>query len=375
MPARSVLARPPSPALAAALAAAALAACGGKGKPADAPPPAFTLGPENVATVETATLQTGPLVSGTLRARREATVRAEVAGTVQAVLAEPGEPVRKGQVLLRIDDGPIRDQVAAARYAARAAADALQVTRRELGRTEGLATAGSVAARDLDRAQSQVASQEAMAADAKARLVVAEQQLDRTAPRAPLDGMLAERPVNAGDVVAPGTPLFTVVFPGDMRLEAAVPAEYLSRARVGTPVDFLVVGQPDRVFRGRIEQVNPVVDPATGQIRIYVTIPNEGGPLLAGLFARGRVVTDQVTGLALPLGAVDASATPPAALRVRDGVVERVSVELGVADPVAEKVQVRSGLAAGDVVLLASARTNVGAGARVTVVAPSRPLP
>jgi RND family efflux transporter MFP subunit len=377
MPARPSLDRPERPRLAVALAAAALAACGGKATPAEAPPPAFSLGPENVAVVETATLQTGPLVSGTLRARREATARAEVAGTVQAVLAEPGEPVRKGGVVLRIDDGPIRDQVAAARSALRAAEDALQLTRRELGRTEGLASAGSVAARDLDRARSQVASQEAMAADARARLVVAEQQLDRTAPRAPFDGMLAERPVNAGDVVAPGTPLFTVVFPGDMRLEAAVPAEYLSRARVGTPVDFRVVGQPERVLRGHIEQVNPVVDPATGQIRIYVTIPNEGGPLLAGLFARGRVVTEQVTGLALPLAAVDASATPPAVLRVRDGVVEKVSVELGVSDPVAEKVQVKEGLAAGDVVLLASARTNVGPGARVTVAAaaPSRPAP
>jgi RND family efflux transporter MFP subunit len=273
--------------------------------------------------------------------------------------------------VLRVDDGPIRDQVAAARYAARAAEDALAVTRRELGRTEGLASAGSVAARDLDRAQSQVATQEAMSADAKARLVIAEQQLDRTAPRAPFDGMLADRPSNVGDVVAPGTPLFTVVFPGDMRLDATVPADYLARTRVGTPVDFLVTGHPGRVFRGRIEQVNPVVDPATGQIRIYVTIPNEGGPLLAGLFARGRVVTDQVTGLAVPLEAVDMATTPPTVLRVKDGAAERVSVELGITDPVAEKVEVKGGLAAGDVVLLASARTNVGAGARVTVaVAP-----
>ena len=363
----------PTPALAAL--AAALAACGSPPRPAEAPPP-IALGPENVATVERATLQTGPLVSGTLRARREATVRAEVAGTVLAVLAEPGAPVRRGQVLVRIDDGPVRDQVAAARYAARAADDALQLTRRELGRTEGLASAGSLAARDLDRAQSQVASQEAMAADAKARLVVAEQQLDRTAPRAPFDGLLADRPVNAGDVVAPGTPLFTVVFPGDMRLEAAVPADYLSRARVGTPVDFRVVGDGDRTFRGRIEQVNPVVDPATGQIRIYVTIPGEGGPLLAGLFARGRLVTDQVEALAVPAGAVDETVTPASVLRVRGGVVERVSVELGVSDPVAEKVQVKGGLAEGDVVLLSSARLDVGPGARVTLAAaPPRPAP
>jgi hypothetical protein len=87
------------------------------------------------------------------------------------------------------------------------------------------------------------------------------------------------------------------------------------------------------------------------------------------------VVTDQVEGLAVPLGAVDASATPPAALRVRDGVVDKVSVALGVVDPGAEKVEVKGGLAAGDVVLLASARTNVGAGARVTVAAAARPAP
>ena len=92
--------------------------------------------------------------------------------------------------------------------------------------------------------------------------------------RAPFDGIVSERAVSAGDVVQPGSPLFTVVDPSSMRLEAAVPADALTAVAVGTPVEFTVSGLPGRTFRGRVERVNPVADPATRQVRVYVGIPN-----------------------------------------------------------------------------------------------------
>jgi RND family efflux transporter MFP subunit len=314
------------------------------------------LGPEDVTRVATRVLESGPLVSGTLEARQRATARAEVGGTVLELNVEQGQSVKKGQVLARIEDATLRDQVIAARSTVRVARNALEVAQAEEERSAKLARAGVITQRDLERAQLARAQADGQLADARARLALAREQLDRTRVVAPMDGVVSERQASAGDIVQPGTPLFTLVDPSRLRLEASVPAEYLSQLQPATPVDFTVTGYPERTFTGHIERINPVVDPATGQVRIHVTLPNTEQALMAGLFAQGRVASRRREALAVPLGAVDLSGASPAVLVARDGRVARVLVALGLSDEVARRVEVRSGLQAGDVVLLGSAR-------------------
>jgi RND family efflux transporter MFP subunit len=249
----------------------------------------------------------------------------------------------------------------------RAAENALTFTRRDLERSKQLSEGGALPAQGLERAETQVAQQEALLADAQARLAGAQLLHGRTRLRAPFDGVVSDRQARAGDVVQPGTALFTVVDPTSMRLEAAVPAEGLSLIRPGTPVHFTVSGYGARAFSGAIEQVNPVVDPSTGQVRIAVAIPNAGGELLAGLFARGRVATESRTASAVVADAVDPSTTPPSVLRLKDGKVERVTVALGARDEVADRIEVKSGLLPGDTVLRGSARAGIAEGTAVEI--------
>jgi len=343
-----------------------LVACSRGGATASpATPPAVTLGAENVTRVEAKLLQSGPAISGALRARREATLRAEVGGALLENAADPGLAVKKGQQLARIEDGALSDQLRAAEQAVRAAENALTFTRRDLARSRQLSEGGALPAQGLERAETQVAQQEALLADAQARLAGAQLLHARTRLRAPFDGVVSDRQARAGDVVQPGTPLFTVVDPTSMRLEAAVPAEGLALIRPGTPVHFTVTGYGARAFSGAIEQVNPVVDPGTGQVRITVTIPNAGGELLAGLFARGRVATESRTAPAVLADAIDPSTTPPSVLRVREGKVERVPVALGLRDEVTDRIEVRNGLVPGDTVLRGSARAGIAEGTPV----------
>jgi len=160
------------------------------------------------------------------------------------------------------------------------------------------------------------------------------------------------------------------VDPRTLRLEASVPAARLEQVKPGTQVEFGVTGYGERRFTGKVERINPVVDPATGQVRIYVAIPNTDLRLLAGLFAEGRVASQSLRALAVPVDAVDDTNGEPAVLRVREGRLERVPVKLGLRDDVAQQVEVRSGLQAGDVVLLGSARGEVAEGAKVKVEPP-----
>ena len=339
-----------------ALIVAGLAACGRKNDPKAAAPPPVVLGPENVAVARRIELQTGPTISGALAAEREADVRAEIGGSVLSVSAEQGQAVASGAVLARIDDTAVRDQFISARATLRTAQENLQVARRNAERAERLAQAGAVADRDLEQARASATNAAGVVADAEARLASARKQLERTTIRAPFAGVVTERKVSPGDVVQSGGQLFTVMDPASMRLEATVPAEQLATVRVGSTVQFTVNGFPDRTFEGRIQRVNPAVDPATGQVRIYVSIPNAGRSLVSGLFAQGRVATTRQQALAVPATAVDQRGTAPAVLRLRDSRVERVPVETGLLDEVAARIEIRSGLAEGDTGLLGSAQ-------------------
>lgn len=350
------------------LAAAALAAgCGGGADPADArEPAAVTLGEESVLVVGTGELRSGPPLSGALAAERSAAVRAELSGPVLQVMAEPGEAVRRGQVLARIDDAALGDALLSARSAVRTAAASLETARRDVERSARLAGAGAIAERDLEQARNAQSLAQSQLADARARLTQAQEQAGKATVRAPISGVVSERPVNAGDVVAPGAALFTVVDPGSMRLEAAVPAAQLGLVRVGAPVRFTVSGYPGRSFTGRVERINPAADPATGQVPVYVSIPNADGALVAGLFAEGRIAAEAREALLVPAGAVTEQAGARVVARLRGGSVERVPVQLGGADSETEQVEVVSGLAAGDTVLVgAAAGTTPGTRVRV----------
>jgi RND family efflux transporter MFP subunit len=338
------------------LGAAGLAGCQrSEGKPQVEAQPVVLQG-EDVVRVEPQELRSGPVLSGTLEARRSATLRAEVAGPVVEVAAEKGQPVRKGQPLARLEDGSLREQLWAARTAEQAARDAEAVAQAEQARSEFLAEAGVITQRDMERAQLERRRAASQLSEARARRTLAREQHSRAQVVAPFDGVVSERHVNAGDVVQPGAPLYTVVDPRSMRLEAQVPAEQLGEVTPGTEVAFTITGQGARTFTGHVERLNPAVDPATGQARLYVELPNTEQELLAGLYAQGRLASRKQQGLAVPLSAVDERGLEPSVLRVREGQVERVSVELGLHDEVSGQVELRSGVQPGDLVLLGPAR-------------------
>jgi membrane fusion protein, multidrug efflux system len=340
---------------------AVLAAGCGRGKKdeaaaANAPQPPIVLGPEDTALVTRAPIQTGPALTGTLTAERQATVRAQLSGSVLETLAEPGQAVRRGQLLARLDSTSLTDAYNSARAAVENARGNLSVAVREAERQRALVAAGAVAQRNVETTQQAVVSAQSGLALARSQLANAEKQLSYTRVTAPFSGVVSERPVSGGDVVQPGTAIYTVVDPSSLQLEASIPAEQLATLRVGSPVEFTVTGYANHTFRGAITRINPTADPATRQVRVYAEIPNTGNDLVSGLYAEGRVESESRVALTLPSGAIDRRMTKPAVLRVREGKVERVEVELGLVDDRDQRVEVRRGVAAGDVVLLGASQ-------------------
>jgi RND family efflux transporter MFP subunit len=314
------------------------------------------VGSENIAVAESMTIESGPAISGSLEPHWSATVRAEVPGPVVRTYVERGERVRGGALLARLDDRAIRDTYLSARSAVRTAEAAAAQAQRDLERTLKLVSAGAVAEQSAEQQRVAADNAQSALADAQARLAAAEKQLRSTEVRAPDAGIVSERSVQAGDVVQPGTELFTIVDPSRMKLEAAVPAQQLAEIRIGAPVEFTVTGYADRVFTGKIDRVSPMADPTTGQVEITVELPNTAGELVGGLFAQGRVASRTHNGVVIPADAVDIRGIRPIVRLLANGVVERREVELGLRDETADRVEVTAGIAAGDTVLLGAAQ-------------------
>ncbi len=340
--------RRPAPALALAL---VLAACGRDEAAPPAAPPPIQLAEGELVVARRGTLESGPLISGTLEAARGAQVNAQLGGTVREIGPELGDRVERGTLLARIDPGPLGAAAASARAQLTAARRSLEVAAREVERTRALVEAGALPRREIEQAESRRAAEQAAVDQARAQLAASADQLADATARAPIRGVVARRAVNAGDVVAPGAPLYEIIDPSSMRLSASVPSDEVGALAPGARVRFSVRGYPDEELEGTISRVAPAADPQTRQIPILVDLPNPSHRRLAGLFAQGRVAIRTATGIVIPASAVDEATEPPSVLRVRGGVVERVPVTLGLRDPLRERVLVTAGLEEGDRVI------------------------
>ena len=227
-------------------------ACTTEAEKPPAPPAAVQIGMENVVTVAQGTIVVGPIVSGELRrsARRRFALRS-AAPSLRSTFARvrPCAAARCSAVSRRA-----RSTTYVSRRC-RPCATPRTSSRWRAARWSApkqLVKAGAIAARDLDLGAAERDRREAQLADAKSRLARAERQLGDTVLRSPIDGLIAKKPVNIGDVVAVGAELFTVIDPSSMRLEASVPSDDLSHLRVGATVEFTVRGY-DQPFEGRID--------------------------------------------------------------------------------------------------------------------------
>lgn len=335
-------------------------------------PAVLDIGAENTVRVATDEIITGPVISGTLTPKDQATVRAEVGGAVISVAFEQGQAVRRGQLLARIEARTAGEAVTSAESSVRSQEQALELARRELARAEKLVSAGAVAERSVEAARNDVVRLESEVASAKSRLITARKTLGDATVVAPISGVIASRTVNAGDVVAPGAELYTIVVPSSIQLQASVPSESLSMVKIGAEVSFEVRGYPNQTFTGKVERISPTADPTTRQVPIWVTVDNRSGRLVAGLFAEGRVTQASRKGLVVPTSVVADLATQPTVLRIRDGKVEKVSVRAGLLDPQNERVEIVAGLAEGDVLLTGVAQ-GVTPGTQVKVIDRSQP--
>ncbi|MDE2566447.1 MAG: efflux RND transporter periplasmic adaptor subunit [Burkholderiales bacterium] len=358
--------RPCLPALALALAlAATLAACGPStpGAAAAASPasaPALLIAPEDLRTVSSGQLASGPVISGSIEPERRADLRAEVGAVVLQVFKENGQAVRAGEPLVRLDDAAIRDALTSAEESLRAAGQAYDQTERQLQRLKTLQQQGMSSQQSVDDAEVRRNNAQSDLVAAKARVAAARQQLQRTLVRAPFDGVVSDRQVSVGDTAQIGKALVKVIDPRSMRFEGMVSADRLGELKPGQRVRFRVNGYTDGDFAGTVRRIDASANAATRQLAVIVDFNDRAAaPQVAGLFAEGRIETGSSPALMLPEASVVRSGDAAYAWRLGAGTIAKVAIQAGPRDPRTGDVPVLAGLSAGDRVLRNPAGTLV----------------
>ena len=341
----------------AALAALLAAGCGSKSDShprastgagaAEAPAPASApgnadevlLAASDVAAATRLDLATGVPVSGTLRAGWEAHITSPFDDVVEEVVVREGQRVTKGQVL-----GRFRQDIVST--AAASATAQLKSAAADYERQKNLLAEGAVSQRDVEAA-------EATWRAAQAQEAAADKRLADATVRSPGAGWVTERAVQSGSRVGSGDPLFVVADTRELEFEASVSSEYVRLVRPGAAVRLEVTGFESGTINGRVARVNPQADPATRQVKVYVTVPNVETRLVAGLFASGHVLTQEARRvLAVPSASVRREGDATFAWVIEGGRLAKKPVKTGLRDESRDLVEVLDGLGEGATVVV-----------------------
>jgi RND family efflux transporter MFP subunit len=330
------------------------------------PAATITLAASDVATVSPATIEDGVALTGDLNPIETVQVHARIEGDLTGVYVREGQQVGAGQLLARFEASEQESARSSAEADRVAAQSDLANAQWTLDQNAQLFKAGAIAEQTYKSSQQAVVAARARLAAAEARLRATGNEARDTRVVSPTRGVVSQRLVEAGEHVAKGAAMFTVVRNDVLELAAAVPARQSNALRVGQVVHFVADG---RRFDGSVARLSPTVDPATRAITVYVQIPNPGGVLRGGTFATGRVVSRTLSNvLAVPSGALRQSPEDgrPYVYRIDGRTINVAPVQIGASDDRLGLVQVTDGLQAGDRVVVGNVGA-LGRGMQVTI--------
>lgn len=312
---------------------------------------------ERAVAVETAAAEARSLAStveavGTSLARQSIEVVALASGRVKDIAFEPGQKVAEGDVLVLLDDEIERADLDQAEASLREAAAALE-------RAVTLQKQNAVSQAALDEAESRKATAEADLDRGKRRLA------DRTV-RAPFDGVVGMRQVDAGARIDDSTVITTLDDLSEIRIEFAVSETLFSNIAVGQAVVATAAAYPDRRFEGKVSSIDSRVDPAGRSFKVRATLPNDDLALPAGMYMHVTLALDSRVAVVVPETAIVPVGGKSFVYVVSDGVAERREVSLGQRQT--GSVEIAEGVEAGDIVVV-SGTQSLRPGAPVTVVA------
>ncbi|MGE5247708.1 MAG: efflux RND transporter periplasmic adaptor subunit [Verrucomicrobiota bacterium] len=346
--------------------------------------------PVRVVAAATERLPRTVTATGTLAADEEVAAGFKVAGRVSEILVDLGSPVKKGQVLGRLDPADFRIRVEQAKAAlrqvraglglppeggeeradpertalVREARAVLEEARLNRDRMATLREKDLVARAEFDAAVSrllvaesryqaaveEIRNRQELLAERRSALALARQQFDDSVLHAPIDGAVRERLASAGEYLAAGSPVVRLVRIHPLRLRVAVPERDAAAIRVGQEVQVRLEGD-SVVHTGRVARLSPAIQEQNRTLVVEATVANRQGRLRPGAFARAEIVVSADRAVVLvPENAIVTFAGLERVFGVADGRAVEKRIRTG--RRIGGRVEVLEGLAAGEPVVV-----------------------
>lgn len=257
-------------------------------------------------------------VVGSLAPNETATIKPEISGLIRSINFEEGQPVKKGDLLVKLDDSELRAQLAQtqARH---------QLAKLNLERAENLRQSQSTTQADVDRSRSEYAA-------AQAELSLLRVRLERTELKAPFDGVTGSRTVSVGDTVNPSTTITELSDLTRLKVEFQVPERFISKVRPGTR--FAVKSatlEMTKSVEGEVYFVNSVTDRNTRSTEVKGYLAQPPAALKPGMFATIELILEvRQNALTVPEGAILVDQRGPQVVLVRDQGGDKVAAFLPV---------------------------------------------
>lgn len=326
--------------------------------------PIFELAASDVLTLARVKVSHQLALSGSIKAARTATLKADVAGSIVQWQVRAGDSVSAGQLLGRIEAHDLKARLAQTQQQTAALQATVAIQERQVQDSKRLAERGFISPSALQAAQDGLVAARANLAASEANVRLAQKALSDSEVRAPFAGQVAQSLVEAGDRVGVNTPMVQIVDLKALEWEAQVSAEQLREVQVGQSAQLRVPGIKE-TLAARVVRINPSLSAASRNATIYLSVQGQA-QLRDGDFAQGLLLTGTDDVLAVPTSAVRHDKPEPYVQVIRDGKIVHAKVVEGRVGVVGEQAYVSiDGLEAGVQVL----RVTAGAMAQGTQVA------
>ncbi len=275
---------------------------------------------------------------GTLRSDESVIVRSEQSGRIVALNFKEGQPVKKGQQLVQLDDSVTRAELGQANAN-------LKLAKAKFDRAAELKERNFISGQAKDEAENAL-----KVAEASVKLI--EARLGRFKIEAPFSGTIGLRTASLGDYIKDGQDIVNLEKTDPIKVDFKVPELFQSKVRVGQALAVTLDASPGKDYRGVVFAVNPQLDAAGRAVVMRAQMGNSNGALKPGMFARVRLtLSESGEAIVVPEQAVFMQGEDQVMYRVVDGRAQRTKVEVGQRrDGKAEIVQ---GISAGDTIVLA----------------------
>lgn len=296
-----------------------------------------------VGRVQVVTLEEDAQAVGSLRARQGVMLRPEVSGRVERINFADGQRVKRGQLLVQLDDALQQAQL-------KQAAAQQTIARTNLQRSRDLLAQNFIS-------QSAVDQNAAALEVAQAQVALAQAQVQRMRIQAPFDAVAGIKSVNLGDYVKDGADLVQLEDLSSVWVDFRLSERFMPQVRTGQGVEVTLDAMPGKRFVGQVQALDSLVDANGRSLLVRARLDNPGGELKSGMFARTRIVFAQrPNAIVVPEEALVPLGGKQWLVKVIDGpdgrkVSKKLEARIGVRVP--GKAEILEGLAAGDLVVIA----------------------